>query len=475
MANKHLYKYTDENYLTRAGLRLAMHSSLIDNFWLEILEYRRANAEKTPLLGMNRSRLSLTKTEATSARFANFEKRLSAYSNAISDLCLNPSAEKTFAKENYLEVIGASSKLLGESVTELSAKAMVNGFYKPSNNEKEATIGRYFNLLKAEAKSPSEDSLGELRFSLLGRDDVSSFYRSSDFRSIYTTQLVARDYTYAPYGEIEGMMESLFSFLSSSSYEIGMKCLLCLYYVYIVKPFEENNELLASVFAKSVLSSSGIAGASYLPFESLLQDSSALKDVLGEVQAQKDLTFFLFYCIERLNTFFDRSLARLNELKNETVRKEFVEIPKEEKEESAPPSEAIPSPEPEEKEPPKEKESKPTKVPLLSEEERKAFLQSKGRSAFSSPGPSLSDKEVKETAKYLLETNPLLRKKQALFYASHCTLGRFYTIQDFKKATRCAYETARTSMDGLAELGFYQKKQIKNKFVYTPINQGETK
>ncbi len=92
-----------------------------------------------------------------------------------------------------------------------------------------------------------------------------------------------------------------------------------------------------------------------------------------------------------------------------------------------------------------------------------------------SPGSSLSDKEVKETAKYLLETNPLLRKKQALFYASHCTIGRFYTIQDFKKAARCAYETARTSMDGLAELGFYEKKQIKNKFVYTPIKQGETK
>ena len=477
MANKHLYKYTDENYLTRAGLRVAMHSSLIDNFWLEILEYRRANSEKTPLLGMNRATLTLTKTPATSARFANFESKLMAYSNAISDLSLNPSAKKTFEKESYLEVIGEAGKLLGCPISELSAKAMVNGFYKASENEKEATVYRFFNCLKGEMKTPSEDSLGELRFALLGHDEVSSFYRSADFRSIYTTQLVARDYTYAPFGEIEGMMESLFSFLSSSSYEPGLKSILCLYYIYIVKPFEENNELLASSFAKSVLAANGLEGSSYLPYESLLQESSSLKDVLTEVQQQKDLTFFVFYCIEKLSAYFDKALSRLNELKRETVAKEFIEIPKEEQDKAKEEITSAPEtmePEPEAA-PPLPPEPKQSKVPLLSEEERQAFYESKGRSAVSSPGASLSDKEVKETARYLMETNPLLRKKQALFYASHCTIGRFYTIQDFKKSTRCAYETARTSMDGLADLGFYTKKQIKNKFVYTPINQGETK
>ncbi len=477
MANKHLYKYTDENYVTRAGLRAAMHSSLIDNFWLEILEYRRANSEKTPLLGMNRATLALTKTQATIARFADFESRLSAYSNAISDLSLNPSAKKSFEKESYLASIAEAGKLLGSPISELTAKAMVNGFYKASDNEREATAYRFYCSLKGEMKAPSEDSLGELRFALLGHDEVSSFYRNSDFRSIYTTQLVARDYTYAPFGEIEGMMESLFSFLSSSSFEPGMKSLLCLYYIYIVKPFEENNELLASLFAKSVLSANGLDGSSFLPYESLLQDNPSLKDVLGEVQQQKDLTFFLFYCIERLNAFFDKALSRINELKRDTVAKEFIEIPKEEQASAeeemaiaAPPAEPEPETAPPLPAPPKQ-----SKVPLLSEEERKAFYESKGRNAIRSPSASLSDKEVKETARYLLETNPLLRKKQALFYASHCTIGRFYTIQDFKKSARCAYETARTSMDGLAELGFYQKKQIKNKFVYTPINQGETK
>ena len=83
----------------------------------------------------------------------------------------------------------------------------------------------------------------------------------------------------------------------------------------------------------------------------------------------------------------------------------------------------------------------------------------------------LSDKEIKEYAKYILETNPSIRKPQANFFASHCTIGRYYSIQDYKKASRCAYETARTSMDNLAAEGFYKKVKIKNKFVYTPIKQ----
>src|SRR5574344_754404 len=89
------------------------------------------------------------------------------------------------------------------------------------------------------------------------------------------------------------------------------------------------------------------------------------------------------------------------------------------------------------------------------------------------PSSNLSDREMKEYARYIVETNPRVRKPQAVFFASHSALGRYYTIQDYKRTMRCAYETARTSMDNLSAEGFYQKLQIKNKFVYTPIKQGE--
>lgn len=80
---------------------------------------------------------------------------------------------------------------------------------------------------------------------------------------------------------------------------------------------------------------------------------------------------------------------------------------------------------------------------------------------------------IEDTAKKLREIYPQLKKKEAHFYASHCTIGLRYTIEQFKEEEHTVYETARTSMESLAKKGFYKKEQYKNKFVYTPIPQKE--
>jgi len=46
-----------------------------------------------------------------------------------------------------------------------------------------------------------------------------------------------------------------------------------------------------------------------------------------------------------------------------------------------------------------------------------------------------------------------------------------YTINQFQKEIGCAYETARTSMDHLVELGFYRKEMYKKKFIYLPVKR----
>ena len=67
--------------------------------------------------------------------------------------------------------------------------------------------------------------------------------------------------------------------------------------------------------------------------------------------------------------------------------------------------------------------------------------------------------------------DPALKKGEAYFYARHCTMHMNYTIAQYKKALGCAYETARTSMDHLVKLHYYEKAPFKNKFVYTPIKK----
>ena len=128
---------------------------------------------------------------------------------------------------------------------------------------------------------------------------------------------------------------------------------------------------------------------------------------------------------------------------------------------------------------PKQEEPKPVSpAPTVEEihappKENPISAEDLGRAAVAAPPRALNEKEIKETARYILQTNPNIRKPQALFYAAHCTIGCYYTIQDYKRATRCVYETARTSMDNLAKEGYYEKRQVKNKFVYTPIKQGD--
>jgi len=81
----------------------------------------------------------------------------------------------------------------------------------------------------------------------------------------------------------------------------------------------------------------------------------------------------------------------------------------------------------------------------------------------------LKDSDIDNIVTNLMETYPSIKKNQAHFYASHCTIGKSYTIQQFKKIEMTSYETARTSMDYLTSLGFYDKEKLRNKFIYKPI------
>ena len=83
----------------------------------------------------------------------------------------------------------------------------------------------------------------------------------------------------------------------------------------------------------------------------------------------------------------------------------------------------------------------------------------------------LKEEDAKRLEQHLLEMNPSLSRSQAFFYARHCTLGMSYTISQFKKEVGCAYETARTSMDNLVNLGYYRKEMLRNKFIYTPVKK----
>jgi hypothetical protein len=89
--------------------------------------------------------------------------------------------------------------------------------------------------------------------------------------------------------------------------------------------------------------------------------------------------------------------------------------------------------------------------------------------------PQSNVENIDELVRKLREVYPDLKKKEAHFYASHCTVGLNYTIEQFKVYENSVYETARYSMDHLAMKGFYRKFKLGNKFVYTPLPRNEDK
>ena len=277
-----------------------------------------------------------------------------------------------------------------------------------------------------------------------------------------------------------------------------------MYFLVYVDPFVAHNPLMAVVLAKKVLQRDLLGDAALLlPFEAALLPSPKKQEMFLEAQKKGDFTYAYLYMIEAITPALENLLNLFVSIKREAYKKEFASIPQEQEVQTpAPAMVETPVPEPphvveevppspsavlEEIGKPEPKiEPKPEMIaePLQEEEEenskKKMFeavpeletIPASSYSVFASK-PSLSDKEVKMAARYLMETHPQLNKQQSLFFASHSTLGRYYTVQDYKKAMKVAYETARTSMDRLASCKLYKKYRIKNKYVYTPLKPGE--
>ena len=212
-----------------------------------------------------------------------------------------------------------------------------------------------------------------------------------------------------------------------------------------------------------------------------------------EVQKTADVTYFVDYAFKHLSKFCDTFLDDIAQAKVSEMRADFyqvdedkpiqeVEIPEparvetmdlfaqaeEEKEEPAP-AEPAPAPvqhfeQPKQEAPemvmPEAPKKKTVKVTYVQEELAVAYIP-----------VALDEKQAVLLEQDLLERDPELKKGEAKFYARHCTKGKKYTIAQYKKSLRCAYETARTSMDHLAELLYYRKEKIKNKYVYIPVER----
>ena len=498
MANNDLaMRFTESKYATKNEVSKELKISVIDGVWDKILSYRSLFYHYLSVKGIDKNQLRICLCPTIANKVNNVEDKLQRLVGEYRKLDKINGDSQYYKLEHTiksLQNIAVKKNLVSDAEV---IKKIINGDRQNRDlaNYHDALIyveRKYNNTIKI-------DYLADLFSLVTGNQELTSFYREVDNEDVNSSAIISRVYKSAPHNLIEQMMEGLFNFIEKSTLQSSLnKALITFYYVEFVKPFKSYNDEIAILLAKSVLAHDGLGEfATCLPLEALLnENANEMNRLFYEVQLTSDVTYFLTFALDSVDHIFDRLLDNLADYSSQIIKNDFVRADEDVKSEQMSlfeeaREEKKPEPIVEPKFEPKVENTTteriivkeiireipvPTPAPVVKEEKKEVpvveSVENKPQGLAVSYIPEeLDEKTALRLERHLLELDVRLKKGQAYFYARHCTLGMYYTIEQYKKATKCVYETARTSMEKLVEFGYYEKKLVGKKFVYTPVKR----
>ena len=406
MANNDLsIRFTEEVYATKAELARELRITNVDSFWVNVLSYRNQFARVLKLQSIEHKNFGFCFCQSISSLINSIDNKL---------LRLNRNYSLLFRNQTSLD---AFNNLLKDRILKtLHSCAQYSTLLNFAYSNFESNL--------------NDDYFAELYAKANGVREITSFYRRGEYRANGYRALVDHIYDCAPTELIVPMIDNLFEFAKDSSFSSIVKAIIVYYYISYIQPFDLYSNNIAMVYAKSVLAKDSLGElALLLPLEEIFfNHPDDYQKLNNETQKTLDLTYLIKYVLTSLNPIIDELLV---------ASKKFADNVKVEKVDSS--------------------------LGSINKDEETIKLALKKQ-----PSP-LTRTDAKKLEKDLLERDPRLREKEAHFYVVHCTIGKIYTLSNYKRFCRCAYETARTSMDRLAEFGYYRKEQLKNKFIYSPI------
>lgn len=450
-------RFSNNIYATQQDVKKAMKIQLIDNIWNQILEYRSNFQILLSLKHITNVNYSICLTPTISERINKIERKL--VRAMLNYAKLGPNGKRTFKDTSLHIILKSVAKKYKLEVTDSDLSNIING------NENLLSpdlyiLNRYYDALMKVVENYQydidDDFLGLIYSALLGTNDLTEFYRTTEVNSGLSKVVINRLYLGVPVDNIEPSMNSLITFLKTSNASLFVKAVSALYYVYYIKPFETFSEEISVLLFKNILAHNDLEEVCvFLNVEELLLNKDELEAIILESQRTLDLTYVIDYVLRKFESGMDEFLDRIVKSMRDEIKEETYSLDNNKKEQ-----EIVSKPLVEETTNKVDDEMKQTNV-----------LNYNRAIAFSSIPEGLNEEEASKLETRLLEIYPDLSRSQAYFYARHCTLGSKYTIAQFKKEIGCAYETARTSMDFLVYLGFYRKEPLKNKFVYIPVKK----
>ena len=474
-------KFTNEKYMTRMEVAKSLGTNLIDQIWREIIVYRRGMQVELPISDNAHFHFNLTQTPKVISLFGEISGRINTCINAYDKLISGSIAKYTLTHDMLKIALKCVAKSNNIDVSEITLQNIIN---HQCNDEAYRIIINYYNALerlsKASYEQVGEEFLANYYAILKGQEELTSFYRVNDSNSPSSKFLVGAEFNNGVQVHlIEKMMDELFAFANDRGIPVLTRVVGTIFMFNYIKPFEDFNLELAMITVKAILSSSGLSIASvYVPLELILNDKDFFGEIAREVQKSHDFTYIFLKGSDLLNQSFSLIIDRIIQVNAKALentinmgddvkkfKEEFGFEPQKGTIEQVhePKPEPIIEPAPVQAEPVQPKPVQPAPAIHVAPAPATKYVNV--------PTSDLSEKELKARELDILESDPYIKKGQAHFYVRHCTKGRFYTIQEYKKFEGCVYETARTSMDNLAMRGYYRREQIKNKFVYTPIDK----
>ncbi len=477
-SNSLAVRFTENKYATKQEVSKELKTGLVDNFWRQILEYRKGYSQGLNLETIDHKQLYLCMCVTVSNNLSKKEMALVSH-NAKYIKIADDKERNIYQIESLLKILGHIAKEQGVNIDNDLLKGLITGRNQSINLEQNKVLNYLYALqyaIENYKNGPLDvDFLAELYSRVSANSEMTTLYRETDFKNPSSRVLVDKVYSSAPAYLIDDFMNQLFNFLSHSDLSPLAKASVVYYYINYIKPFESHNEDMAVLIVKSVMAKmQDNESIFYIDLESFLADELiSIERLFQEIQKYQDVTYFLNFLLTEISEKIEdnnnlMSIAEAKVLTDEynadaikeahqgNLFEEEVEIIKE------------PQVQVEEK----VVEVKPQEEIRINKEEYQPKEDNNYSGlAISSLPVELDEKQAERLMQDLLESEPEMKKGPAYFYSKHCTMGKIYTIQQYKKELSCAYETARTSMELLTKLGYYKEAWVKNKKVYTPIKR----
>ena len=477
------FEYTENKYLTRREISNEIGVKITDEMWNRIVAYRNPYNVKFPLKDDSNSDFYVCLCPTIATNLSLIRTGLNKIGESF--LHLN---ETSGDKQHFRLICNSNILLLVAQKRNIDIdinriKRLITS-ENPYDDEEEGLLN-YLAALKYVSDNASKEIddnyLADLYSLITNNTELTSFYRQKDVEDDDSRAIVGRVYNHASYLAIEQLMNSLFAYLNNSKDDLMVKALMTYFYVIYVCPFDKYNDEIAILLAKSALTHSEIKEVGALiNLENLFSNKLDFsKKNYQEILLSGDVTYF----IAPLLPYFEKQTSSLLDLLNdysiEELRKDFFQSDEEKQDEVAIDTKQVIKPikeennneqpelifDKEEEQKIVEEETKEEDNDEVDEEEQFNFIP------VDVIPNKIDEKEAKRLTEHLLELDYRLKKHEAYFFARHHSIGSFYTIEQYKKVSKCVYETARTSMEHLAKLGYYEKKKVGKKFVYTPAKR----